>query len=280
MGRLARLGQIGFLLIGLVLAGRPGGVNGQLPCAEVLYEAVGKSIITCQMGSPSAEGTTVPGDLSRVDDQRAYQFRVGPEPRSAYIYLGDQWYDMEAGLYRENLGQEIARWKFLRASQETGSRVLQFVQPDKIVRSMEPNTNYLLVVQTAGEVGFDPSKGFTLRVALGAPICGDKLSPDERYLVTITFQPEKPGPFDLMTFNVNVAPPYSDLFDFDWQIDGRPAGSGLTIQQPVPGLQKTPLGAHKVTVTAKGARVYPDPDQPSIPLDGGSMAVDCAFVAL
>ena len=46
----------------------------------------------------------------------------------------------------------------------------------------------------------------------------------------------------------------------------------------VAGLPSTPGGQHTVKVIARGARVYPDPDQPHTPLDGGTLATECRFV--
>ena len=77
-------------------------------------------------------------------------------------------------------------------------------------------------------------------------------------------EPQNPGPFSLMSFTAAVSPPYTDLFDFDWQLDGQPvpAGSVTNIQSPTQALPKGAVGEHKVRVTARGARPYPDPAQP------------------
>ena len=37
------------------------------------------------------------------------------------------------------------------------------------------------------------------------------------------------------------------------------------------------MGDHTVRVTARGARPYPDPAQPSLPLNGGTLSVECTF---
>ena len=115
-----------------------------------------------------------------------------------------------------------------------------------------------------------------MRVALGPQPCGEpRRDPDDRYQLALTLRPEQPGPFDLVSFNAFISPPYSDLFDFDWQPDGQPVSGDWreTLQQPAPELLKTG-SEHSIRVTARGVREYPDPDQPHIP---PTLTVDCTF---
>src|SRR5262249_49539145 len=90
------------------------------------------------------------------------------------------------------------------------------------------------------------------------------------------------GPFALMTFNAYVSPPYTDLFDFTWALDGQPV-AGVTdpvVQRPYSALKKTADGTHIVKLTATGARPYKDPTDSRYeftPFDGGSVSATCVF---
>ena len=68
-----------------------------------------------------------------------------------------------------------------------------------------------------------------------------------------------PTPFSLLSFNAFVSPPYSDLFDFDWSLDGQRIPESLreTMQVAVPDFRWAG-GNHRVEVTARGVRPYPD----------------------
>lgn len=273
-GRLILLGVVGMLLT----LGSAGPVFAQANCAPRQSKVLPTPVPTCLMGLPNADGVTLPGQLASWDQFVAFEFSTPAEPRSAFIYLGDQWYDLEAGLYEEATGQEVLKWVQVARSKETGFRVLQLVKPDKIVQALKPNFKYEVLVTTApgGEAGFNPARGFTVRVALGAPVCNFARDPDDNYQVALGFTPATPRPFDLMSFTASVSPPYSDLFDFEWRVDGQPAqsDSGTTLLVPVPALQQNPLGLHKVQVVAKGAREYPDKDQPHIP---PTIGTECTF---
>ena len=92
----------------------------------------------------------------------------------------------------------------------------------------------------------------------------------------MTFQPDASelGPFALMSFNAFMSPPFTDLFEFTWEIDGQvvPGENGPTILKPYADLPKTPLGLHTVKLTAKGVKEYEDPTEKKynvLPFDGG-----------
>src|SRR5262249_2238196 len=128
---------------------------------------------------------------------------------------------------------------------------------------------------------FDPSRGFTIRIALNPPYCGlspaDVLVPslqdprvmtprrpdDALYQLGLDYEPDgdELGPFALMTFNAFISPPYTDLFDFSWELDGAPVAGETTpvMQRATADLPKTPNGEHTIRVTAAGARRYPHP---------------------
>jgi hypothetical protein len=259
------------------------------------------------LGVPNAEGVTIQEQLQNTGDpfvMRAYKFSV-PEgrPSAAFVYVGDQWYDLDLALYAVSANRSIACWQTTGArarSERAQTRAIQLIRPDEqIIEELAPGDYILLVgVEVANSAMFDASKPFTVRVALTPKICA--LNPsnvpsarypglkeragDSWYQVGVAYEPPEAqlGPFTLMTFSALVSPPYLDLFDFRWEVDGKPAGGGeTTLQVAVPGLTKTPDNKHRVKLTAIGARQYPDPDQPHIPLAdlGGSVAVECTFTA-
>ena len=85
-----------------------------------------------------------------------------------------------------------------------------------------------------------------------------------------------------MSFNAYVSPPYTDLFDFTWELDGRSCRTrpAPTILKPYAELPKTPLGLHTLKLTAKGAREYKDPTESGynfMPFNGESRTVTCQF---
>jgi hypothetical protein len=139
-------------------------------------------------------------------------------------------------------------------------------------------------------IGFDPNKDFTIRVAVNPVVCGvapamvpnpsypglEMRADDAWYQVAMNYQPLLPTANSLMTFQVTASPPYNDLFDFQWFINGQPVpgATDLVFQAPASRFAQ-PGGQGSVAVKAQGARTYPDPDQPHVPLDGGSLIVEC-----
>ena len=79
--------------------------------------------------------------------------------------------------------------------------------------------------------------------------------------MALAIEPNNPGVFSLMTFTATLNPPFTDLFDFSWTIDGQPFGDGSAVVQ----LARPASGSHTVQVTARGARPYPDPTLPEFP---------------
>lgn len=261
--------------------------------------------ITGDLGTPSDEGVNFQSNLNQITDVRRWLFRV-PAGRTVYVYVGDQWYDLDLGVFSGQQEQAIACWRVRKGeaiSERSQRRVLQLIRPDDRIIELAEGGEYALIVRAAFAndptyaPDFDPNKPFTVRVATSPPLCSanppnQEVDPrypalkrrvaDEQnlYQVGLNFVPLNPGRFDLLTFNVVVSPPFTDLFDFQWEIDGQPVPDSnvVTIQQAVSGLPSTPSGQHTVKVIAKGARVYPDPDQPHTPLDGGSLATECRFV--
>jgi hypothetical protein len=60
---------------------------------------------------------------------------------------------------------------------------------------------------------------------------------------------------------IRLTPPYTDLFDFEWLVDGQRYGDN----SPVVQLPRPASGSHTVVVVARGARYYPDRTLPEFP---------------
>jgi hypothetical protein len=263
-----------------LLAWTPVGAQGDVVCAE----APGGASVSCDLGEPDSQGIVLSHTLSHVGQARAYRFQVGPEAGTAHLYLGDLWYGARMSLWKmpPDGGADpmptgpCARDRgCLAESRESGRRVLQFMQPQAIVERLEPGS-YAVVVSARDDPAFDPNRRFTLRVALGPPSCALVEDPAAHYKLGLTIQPTRPARADLITFTALVSPPYSDLFDFEWQVDGQPAddSNGVILQRLAGDLPGGSQVEHHVRVTARGARPYPDPAQPSVP---PTVSVECTF---
>jgi hypothetical protein len=253
MQRASWVGLVAALALAALL---PPLARGQLVC-EGEHESFANA---CFLGAPDAHGVTVTSALSRPGQVRAYKFRVGPLPSAAHLYLGDLWYDLNLVLYRDPPDlAEIGRW-FVARSAETGQRVLQFERPEVIVQSLDPGT-YTLFVEAADGRSADPNRPYTARLALGPPICASERDAGGLYQLALTYEPSRPTAASLISFNAFVAPPYTDLFDFDWAINGQTQrdADGATLQIAASDLPGA-AGEHRVRVTARGVREYPDPD--------------------
>jgi hypothetical protein len=266
----------------------------------------GANVDTVELGAPGAEGITRQERLDSPEDEKAFRFII-TEPSALYVYVGDQWYDLDLAVYSIELNRSIACWTTTGAkarSERSDRRVLQLVRPDEqIVTAVEPGVYTLLAgpdiqyaLNPGALAGFDPAKAFTIRVAVTPLICG--LAPpnvphpraaedpayqgvtmradDALYQVAMNYEPLLPNPFQLMTFNVSASPPYNDLFDFQWFVNGRPVPGATDLTFQIPASEVAAAGGQgQVSVSARGARVYPDPDQPHTPLDGGTLTVTC-----
>jgi hypothetical protein len=233
----------------------------------------------CVLGVPDAQGVTLTGAITRAGQVRAYKFRAGPGPAATHLYLGDLWYDLDVSLYRDPPDEaEIGRWFVSRAA-TTGRRVLQFERPEVIVQALDPGL-YTLFVAAGDERSFDPNRPFTLRLALGPPICATQGDDAGLYRLALSYQPTQPTPQSLLSFNAFLAPPYSDLFDFEWRLNGQPLSDvdRLTMQLAASELPPASGGSHRVSVTARGVREYPDPD-PQFRHLPPTLSVDCTFPA-
>lgn len=305
MSRVSRRGRLGGLLLALCVAS----VAGMLTFAGVVHGQQPPLLICGGEGSgepepiptPTADGwTNDQAALQAATDVRRYQFTV-EKPGTAYVYVGDQWYNLDLGVFSTKTKSESCwRVEARGTSQESDRRVLQFVRPDERAIKVEPG-DYILTIRAGDGVGFDASKMFTVRVAVGPTACA--LFPDnekvegypdmtkkpdnpDKFQLGVSFEPDvaELGPFSLMSFNATVSPPYTDLFDFAWEIDGQPVAgvTEATFLRPFADLPQTPDGTHTIKMTAKGAREYKDPTEARFnftPFDGGSRTVTCTFRA-
>jgi hypothetical protein len=253
-----------------------------------------------EMGTPDAAGNSQHVDLADPSVTVGFHFTT-TEPHSALLYIGDQWYDLDLYLYVRGICKGQVGWeKLIRAwSVRAEKRVIQFMRPNEQIVNLLPG-EYLMVAQfdPAGNEPFDPSRGFTARVATTSPYCGldppDELQPnpaapsimvprrpdDALYQLGLSIDPVKEDdrvPFTLMSFGAFLSPPYGDLFDYAWTFDGQPLQldpSTYLYQIPVEGLPKAPGGQHTIQVTAIGARYYPDPSLTHLP---PTLTVSCTF---
>jgi hypothetical protein len=257
-----------------------------------------------EMGTPDEAGNSQHVDLADPNVTVGFHFTT-TQPEAALLYIGDQWYDLDLYLYARGICKTQGGWeKLIRAwSVRAEQRVIQFMRPNEQIVNLVPG-EYLMVSQyrppddPSTGAGFDASKGFTARVAVSLPYCGldpaDVLQPnpgaptfmvprrpDEAlYQLGMSIDPPNEAdrvPFTLMTFNAFLSPPYTDLFDFSWALDGRPLQldpSSVLYQIPVEALPDAPGGKHAVQVKAIGARYYPDPLLTHLP---PTLSVECAF---
>jgi hypothetical protein len=253
---------------------------------------------TYDLGAPTAEGTTVRVSLAAPTDQAILTFSVrGPGPSYVALFVGDQWYDVDATLYRRGQGPGLIDGQPLVVLDRSQRRRIQFISPEDVLLPSMPPGEYVLVVEPKSALSpeqatnFSAGRDFLVRVAVGAPLCA--LTPpndqpagthpaDALYQVGLAAEPTPPGRSSLLTFSAVVSPPFTDLFDFAWSVDGVPVEgvAGPIYQPPGRDLQVTPNGQHTIMLVARGAREYHDPTEPSfshLPLGGGTVAVTCTF---
>jgi hypothetical protein len=252
------------------------------------------------IGAPNSEGwTSREESLANADERRRYRFTV-KEKGTAYVYVGDQWYDLNLGLYSLKSGADVGCWQVQvrGTSTESESHRLGFVRPDERAIEVEPG-DYILTALAADNAVVDPTRNFTVRIAVGPRVCAlvpantpDPQYPDmtnkpdnpDLFQVGVTFQPDASelGQFSLMSFNAFLSPPFTDLFEFTWELDGQviTGETGPTIMKPYAELPQVATGLHTVKLTAKGVKEYEDPTEARfnvLPFNGGSRTVVCQF---
>jgi hypothetical protein len=236
------------------------GVPPPIVRADVCAEPNGTIGGACPLGQPNAMGNTVQGLFQDLADVDVYRFEVPAGGAQAHLTLSDLWHEGSLQLYEAGPGTLIAE------SDRRGQTQGQLLAPEVINHWLEGGSYAAYV--TPGQEGWVGAEAhsYTLRVALGprpAAPAGPGPAPAEArgYQLTLSIEPEAPGPFSLMTFTATVDPPFSDLFDFSWTIDGQPFEENAQVIQ----LPRPSRGAHTVLVVARGARYYPDLTLPELP---------------
>jgi hypothetical protein len=228
----------------------------------------------CDLGTPDTQGITFADRLNQAGQTRSYRFTVGPFPSAAHIYVGDQWMNLDVALWRDSAHPNMPPFicssesGCLGESRSSAQRTTQFLEPDVIVANdLEPNTSYTVIVFPGEGFAADPYHPFdtfTVRVALTTPLCGATRQGGNTYQLALTAEPPNARTSSLLTLSALVTPPYTDLFDFDWEIDGRSLESSTMSAIRRTGAELG-VGQHQIRVTARGVRPYPDPDQPEMP---------------
>ena len=80
------------------------------------------------------------------------------ERGTAYVYVGDQWYDLNLGLYSMSEGKEVGCWAVQVKATSTSRRMhrLGFVRPDERAIEVEPG-DYILTALAADNAVVDPA---------------------------------------------------------------------------------------------------------------------------
>jgi hypothetical protein len=257
--------------------------------------------VPVDLGVPTATGQDQTARLDSPDQKLAYRFSV-PQSSMASLYVGDQWYDLALYLYEQGSCPDGSWERLILAwSARVDRNVIQFIRPNEQLVNLDPGKYLMVVGHRYAEdpqyaTDFNPNKSFTVRVALNSAYCG--LDPDDapvpnpfnagvtmhrrpddalyQLAVTIDPSPGDRGPFALLTFTAVISPPYADLYDFSWTLDGQTVQGADTpvLQWAVADLQKNALNQHTIGATATGARPYPDPATPQIP---PNLSAQCSF---
>lgn len=214
----------------------------------------------CDLGRPGRQGTTIQGLFNTPQDVDVYRFEVSAPGATVYLTLSDLWYEGSLKLVDGGRGSVVAE------SDRKGQSQGQWRAPEEVTRWLEPGS--YAAVATAGVDDWEGAEAhsYTLRVALGPRVAepagsGPAPASSRGYDLTLSIEPDTPSVFSLMTFTAAVNPPFSDLFDFSWTIDGQAFGDNAqVVQLPRPG-----SGRHTVVVVARGARQYPDYTLPEFP---------------
>jgi hypothetical protein len=250
------------VLLGLLLAPTPSSSQVAPPsvASDPCPEPNDTVANACSLGQPNATGTTVQGRFHSPSDVDVYRFEVPPGGAQAHLTLSDLWLEGSLRLY------DVTRGSFIADSDRQGQAQGQLFAPEVINRFLEGGSYAAFVA--VGAIGWERAEAYsyTLRVALGpraAAPAGPGPAPSSAggYQLTLSIEPPDPGPFSLMTFTAFIDPPFTDLFDFAWTVDGQPFGDNA----PVVQLPRPSSGQHTVVVVARGARYYPDRTLPELP---------------
>jgi hypothetical protein len=208
---------------------------------------------------PSGSGTTIQSAFNGPTDVDFYAFATPAPGVQTHLTLSDLWLDGALQLYD-------GQGSLIEHSDRHGSAQGQLSAPEVIVRWLEPGNYSLAVVSGAADWGRSTARTYSLRVAFGpSPAIpagpGPYPAAAGGYQLSLGIEPSEPRNVSLVTFTATIGPPFTDLFDFSWSLDGQPFGENLNVVQ----LPRPSSGSHVVTVVAHGARRYPDPSRPELP---------------
>jgi hypothetical protein len=240
----------------LLLAPRPAAGAGVSPpnvTADPCPEPNNGIASACSLGQPNAVGTTVQGLFSQPNDLDVYRFEVPAPGAQATISLTDLWYPGSLQIYDLGRGTLVA--ESARQGQDQG----QLYSPQLISRWLDAGSYGAFVAPGQADWASAEAHSYTLRVALGPRAAGQGSA--RGYQLALAIEPNDPSEFSLMTFSATLNPPFTDLFDFSWTVDGQPFGDNAAVVQ----LPRPASGSHSVQVVARGARPYPDPSFPEFP---------------
>lgn len=243
----------------------------------------------CPLGNVGQGGVTVKGRIKTLTvpyDRDAWDLVISDHPQALYVTLQDLWYSMGVQVWQKETQTKIVEKIFRAGADEFKRRTIQFVMPEVVVKTLDPGTYTIFVYAgpyaddpTAQPIPgenatFDPNRGYTLYVALGDPVCGTTSSGN--FQLGMTVAPKSISQFSLITFNAFIAPPYTDLYDFDWSIDGKQVATGVRQVYQIAASALGGNGSHTVSVNARGVRPYPD-SVPYVPFTPPSMSLQCGF---
>jgi hypothetical protein len=268
------------ILLALLPSLGPTPARAQEPCGS--WPA--RESAPCELGDPGQQALTIRAAFDAPGQVRAFRFQVAGRGGTGVLYVGDLWHDVDVSLWREGGAAGSAPWLrggcdpalgCIASARPSEGRVIQFVRPKSLIEPLDPGAFVLAVAAPpVADPGF--ARGFTTYVSVQPRACGIRADETGRYMLGLAVQPGQPSRFDLLTFSAFVAPPFGDLFEFEWQVDGqRVAGPAREIvQRAASDLSGGPSGEHTVRVAARGVRPYPDPAQPEIP---PTIDLTCSF---
>ncbi|MCC7106400.1 MAG: PPC domain-containing protein [Chloroflexi bacterium] len=206
----------------------------------------------CSLG----RGAVVQGLFQTPTDQDAYRLEVPAGGAQVHLTLTDLWHPSDMRLF------DATGLRQIDSSDRSGIAQGQLEAPEIIVDRLEQGT-YIVVVRTLAPETYPGAEAhsYTLRAELAPANTAPPVTAGG-YSLSLNIEPGTPNQFSLMTFTAYLDPPFSDLFDFAWEVDGQRLGDAWG---PVAQLPRPDVGSHSIRVTAIGARQYPDRTLPHMP---------------
>lgn len=243
------------ILLALAVLVGPAFAEG-VPPPIVLGDPCPEPNDTAARACPLGRGAVVQGLFQTPFDQDAYRLEVPPGGAQAHLTLTDIWHPADMRLF------DAGGARLLAGSDRSGIAQGQLEAPEIIIERLEPGS-YLVVVRTLAPETYEQAEAhsYTLRAILAPPSAQPPVSANG-YSLSLAIEPADPSQFSMMTFTAYLDPPFSDLFDWVWEVDGQRLWE---FDGPVAQLPRPSPGSHAVRVTAVGARQYPDRTLPHFP---------------